>query len=161
MASMKNIYALMTLFIASGVLMSACTPTQSTRGNIVEDFRMSEVTPGISTRNNVLRSLGSPTTTAPFDDNVWYYIGQKMEKKGIFDPKVVEEKVVVVAFDAEGIVQTMEEIDTDRIDIPKVRRKTKTGGNDITIMEQLLGNVGRFNRSDSSAANTAGGGTNN
>lgn len=118
---------------------------------------MAEVTPGISTKTNVLKSLGSPTTIAPFDDNVWYYIGQKMEKRGIFDPKVVEEKVVVVAFDEEGIVQTMEEIDAERIDIPKSREKTPTGGNDVTVIEQLLGNVGRFNRPEGGAASTAGG----
>ena len=153
---MKKICALLPVLIISAALM-ACTPTQTNRGNIVEDFRMREITPGVSSRNNVLKSLGSPTTTAPFDDNVWYYIGQKMEKSGIFDPKVVEERVVVVAFDAEGIVQTMEEIDSARLDIPKVRRKTKTGGNDITVMEQLLGNIGRFNKGEGNAASTAGG----
>jgi outer membrane protein assembly factor BamE (lipoprotein component of BamABCDE complex) len=156
---MKNKTSLLPVLIACGVI-AACTPTQSTRGNIVEDFRMSEITPGISTRTNVLKSLGSPTTTAPFDDNTWYYIGQKMEKKGIFDPKVTDEKVVVVAFNDEGIVETLERIDSERIDIPKIRRKTKTGGNDITILEQVLGNVGRFNRPAGNAASTAGG-TNN
>ena len=155
---MKKLSALFPVLLASATLM-ACTPTQSTRGNIVEDFRMTEITPGISTRNNVLKSLGSPTTKAPFDENVWYYIGQKMEKKGIFDPEVTEEKVVVVAFNEEGIVDTIEEIDNERLVIPKARDKTKTGGNDITILEQVLGNVGRFNKNgaDASAATTAGG----
>lgn len=156
MASMKNIFSLLTLLL-TGALMAACTPTMNTRGNIVEDFRMAEVTPGISTKSNVLKSLGSPTTMAPFDENVWYYIGQKMEKKGIFDPKVVEEKVVVVAFNEEGIVDTMEEIDANRMNIPKVRDKTKTGGNDITVLEQILGNVGKFNKADQGAVSTAGG----
>ena len=119
---------------------------------------MREITPGVSTQTNVLKSLGSPTTKAPFDDNVWYYIGQTMEKRGIFDPKVTEEKVVVVAFNEEGIVQTMEEIDADRLNVPTVRRKTHTGGNEVTVMEQLLGNIGRFNRPTESAARTAGGG---
>lgn len=150
-----------TLFLVSAsavILMGACTPTVNTRGNIVEDFRMREITPGVSTQTNVLKSLGSPTTKAPFDDNVWYYIGQTMEKRGIFDPKVTEEKVVVVAFNEEGIVQTMEEIDADRLNVPTVRRKTHTGGNEVTVMEQLLGNIGRFNRPTESAARTAGGG---
>lgn len=152
---MKKSIALFPVLLVS-LMITACTPTQSTRGNIVEDFRMAEITPGISTRTNVLKSLGSPTTTAPFDDNVWYYLGQKMEKKGIFDPKVTEEKVVVVAFNEEGIVDTIEEIDNERMDIPKVRDKTKTYGNDITVLEQVLGNVGRFNKADQGAVGTAG-----
>lgn len=134
-----------------------CTPTQTNRGNLVEDFRIAEVTPGISTRNNVLKSLGSPTTTAPFDDNVWYYIGQKMEKRGIFDPEVVDEKVVVVAFDDQGIVQTLQEVDNERLEVPTIDRTTPTSGNEVTLLEQLLGNVGKFNTPDSSPTRTAGG----
>lgn len=133
------------LLTVSLISIAACTPTQNNRGNMVENFRIAELTPGISTRTNVLKSLGSPTTTAPFDENVWYYIGQKMEKRGIFDPEVVEEKVVVVAFDESGILTTLQEIDADRTEIPTVDRKTPTSGNDVTLMEQLLGNVGKFN----------------
>lgn len=138
----------LSVFLTGALVLSACTPTTATRGNIVEDFRMAEITPGVSSRTNVLKSLGSPTTKAPFDDNVWYYIGQKTEKKGIFDAKVVDEKIVVVAFNEDGIVDVMEEIDAERIDIPRVRRKTETGGNDVTVLQQLLGNVGKFNAPD-------------
>lgn len=148
---------LTSVALVSMAAISACTPTKTNRGNMVEDFRMVEIIPGISTRTNVLKSLGSPTTKAPFDENTWYYIGQKMEKKGIFDPKVVEERVIMVSFNEEGIVTTMEEIETNRIEVPKVRRKTHTGGNDVTLMEQLLGNVGRFNKPTESATRTAGG----
>ena len=136
---------------------TACTPMKATRGNIVEDYRLAEVVPGVSSRTNVLKSLGSPTTQAPFDENVWYYLGQKTEKRGIFDPKVVEDKVVVVAFREDGIVDTIEEVEADQINVPRVRRKTPTSGNEITVMEQLLGNVGRFNKSQGSAVDTAGG----
>lgn len=133
---------------ALGLLLAACTPTQATHGNIVEDYRIAEIIPGVSTRTNVLKSLGSPTTTAPFDDTVWYYLGQKTEKTGIFDPEVVEEKIVVVAFNEEGVVETISPIDANRIDVPRVRRKTPTGGNEVTLIEQMLGNVGRFNKRD-------------
>lgn len=144
---MKNMKNTHTALIAAALLtVTACTPTTATRGNLVEDFRLSEITPGVSTRTNVLKSLGSPTTTAPFDDNVWYYLGQKTEKRGIFDPEVVDERIIVVAFNEEGIVDVIEELDTDRTEVPRVRRKTPTGGNDITVMEQILGNMGRFNK---------------
>lgn len=139
------------------LLMAGCTPVQATRGNIVENFRMAEIVPGVSNRTNVLKSLGSPTTKAPFDDNVWYYIGQKTEKTGVFDPKVVEKKIVVVAFNQDGIVDTIENVDAEGIDIPTVSRKTPTSGNEVTVLQQLIGNVGRFNKTDESPANTAGG----
>ncbi len=137
-------------------LTAACTPMEATRGNIVEDYRMAEIIPGVSSRTNVLQSLGSPTTVSPFDETVWYYIGQKTEKRGIFDPKVVDKKVVVVAFNPDGIVETIDKIDADMIDVPHVRRKTPTSGNEITVMEQLIGNVGRFNKPKESAVGAAG-----
>lgn len=152
---MKTLTALFAL-----LLVTACTPMQATRGNIVEDYRMAEIVPGVSSRTNVLQSLGSPTTVAPFDDNVWYYIGQKTEKRGIFDPKVVDKKVVVVAFGEDGVVQAIDKVDSDMIDVPHVRRKTPTSGNDITVMEQLIGNVGRFNKGKSAAVDAATGGAN-
>ena len=105
----------LALVAVSLVGLSACTPTQATRGNMVDSDRMAEIVPGISTRQNVLQTLGSPTTIAPFDESVWYYIGQKTEQKGVFDPKVVEQKVVVVAFTPEGVVETIQPIDADQI----------------------------------------------
>lgn len=157
---MKNTVLTLSLALFSLICLAACTPTQSNRGNIVEDFRLSELTPGISTRTNVLKSLGSPTATAPFDSNIWYYMGQKMEKKGIFDPTVTDEKIVVASFDDNGILQSLENKNNQRVDVPVVDRTTPTGGNEITAIEQILGNVGRFNRTggDDNAAGTASGG---
>lgn len=139
---MKRVFVLLSVLLAT----AACTPTHAVRGNIVEDFRLAEVTPGVSTRQNVLMSLGSPTTQAPFDENVWYYMGQRTEKRGIFDPEVTDEKIVVVSFDEEGIVQVAEVVDADRIDIPRVREKTPTGGNEVTAVQQIMGNLGKFNK---------------
>jgi outer membrane protein assembly factor BamE (lipoprotein component of BamABCDE complex) len=154
---MKHIQIL-SILLLSLTLTIACTPTVARRGNIVEDFRIAELTPGISTRTNVLKSLGSPTTKAPFDENKWYYIGQTTEKKGIFDPKVVDEKVVIATFDEKGILQTLENTDTQRLNIPKVRRKTHTGGNEVTALEQIIGNIGKFNKSQSASPVDTGGG---
>ncbi len=62
-----------------------------------------------------------------------------MEKKGVFDPKVAEERVVLAQFDDAGILQRLEEIDNTRLDVPTVKRETPTGGNEITALEQILG----------------------
>lgn len=149
--------ALAAFILAALTALPACTPTEAIRGNIVEDYRMAEIVPGVSSRTNVLKSLGSPTTVAPFDDNVWYYIGQKTEQTGIFDPKVIDKKVVVVAFNDDGVVEAIDKVNADDIEVHPVRRKTPTSGNEVTVLQQLLGNVGRFNKQDEGAARTAGG----
>ena len=38
------------------------------------------------------------------------------------------------------------EVEQDRLDIPLSDDKTKTGGNGIGILEQALGNLGKFNK---------------
>ncbi|MCB1562138.1 MAG: outer membrane protein assembly factor BamE [Alphaproteobacteria bacterium] len=127
------------------LLAGACTPTIAQRGNMLEDYQIAEIRAGESTRSDVLRNLGSPTTQSTFDPNVWYYIGQETEKRGILDPKVTQERVVLVAFNEDGTVQAIQDIDRDRINIPYERSKTQTHGNDLSIVQQLLGNLGRFN----------------
>ena len=131
---------------AAIILLTACTPTISERGNIVKDYQIEQVAIGVHTRLDVLKIMGSPTTQAPFNDNLWYYIGQKTEKRGVFDPKVAEERIVAVKFDPEGIVRVIEDVESERVDIPLERSKTKTHGNEITLPQQLLGNLGKFNR---------------
>ncbi len=133
------------LTTATLILLGACAPTKAQRGNLLENHQVEKVVVGVHTRTDILRLLGSPTTKAPFDDRTWYYIGQETEKRGILDPAIVEERIVAVKFNPQGIVQSLEDIDSQRTDIPLARSKTPTHGNDMTMMQQLLGNLGKFN----------------
>ncbi len=136
---------LLTL-LALTVAAAACTPTVNLHGNMIEDHQFTTIQPQVDTRNDVLRKLGSPTSTAAFDENTWYYIGQTMEKKGILDDKVTQERIVVVRFTPEGVVSNITDQNGQRLDIPYVRRKTPTSGNEMTALQQFFGNLGRFNK---------------
>ena len=133
------------LFAALIFTLGACSPTIAQRGNMLEDYQVVEIKKGESSRSDVLKNLGSPTSKSTFDNNVWYYIGQKTEKRGVFDPKVVEEKIYLVAFDDEGIVEAIQPITRERMSVPYARDKTQTHGTDTTVVKQLLGNLGKFN----------------
>jgi outer membrane protein assembly factor BamE (lipoprotein component of BamABCDE complex) len=135
------------LLAASCLLITvSCTPVVAERGNMLEDFQLKQVTAGVSTRSDVLRTLGSPTTEAPFDANTWYYIGQETAKKGILDPKITKERVVVLKFAEDGTVESVRELPKGAgVDIPIARQKTTTRGNEYTFLQQLLGNIGKFN----------------
>lgn len=145
--------SLMLLLLA----LSACTPQLATRGNLVSDDLLHEIKPGIDTRDDVAGKIGSPTTIAPFDENTWYYMGQRTEKKGILDPALTKERVVIVRFTPEGVVDRVAERQGGREEIPIVQRTTPTSGNDFTFIQQMLGNLGKFNSQPESAARTAGG----
>lgn len=155
----KNLLPFLALLTALSAGLSGCTPQVATRGNLLEDYQMKEVLPGIDGKDEVVRKIGSPTTVAPFDDNTWYYMGQRTEKHGVLDPKVTKERIVVVTFNTQdGRVENIVERKDGREDVPIVQRKTPTSGNDYTFMQQMLGNIGKFNRQPESAATTAGGG---
>ena len=130
---------------AALITISACSPVRDTHGNFLKPHAINSVQTNIDTKTEIIQKLGSPTTIAPFDENVWYYLGQKTVKKGIFDAQVEEERVVQVRFNDEGFVTAVNEVDQDRINIPLSEEKTHTGGNDVTILQQLLGNRGKFN----------------
>ena len=152
---MKNI--VLPLIILSVTGLAACTPMTATRGNMLEEYQLKEVLPGVDGKDDVVRKIGSPTTISTFDENTWYYMGQKTQKKGIMDPKVVNEKIVVITFAAaDGKVLAVKEQKDGRQDIPLVQRTTPASGNDFTFVQQMLGNVGKFNRQPDSVIGTSG-----
>lgn len=139
-------------------VVTACSPVVSQRGNFLQDYQLSDVKPQTHTRSDVLRLLGSPTAQSTFNPDIWYYIGQETEKRGILDDRVKNERIVVVAFNEQGVVQVVEDVDADRLDVPYAKGKTPTHGNELTFMQQLLGNLGRFNAPQGSATDTASSG---
>lgn len=140
----KTVY---TSLLAGAVIFgtAACAPTINMRGNMVQDYQIAEVQTGTDTRSDILKKLGSPTTKAPFNDNIWYYMGQETAKRGILDPEVTEERIIEVTFNDQGTVQNIQHIKNHRQDIPINRDKTPTSGNEITALQQFVGNLGRFN----------------
>jgi len=141
----KNLLLTIGLFTSIGLAVSACTPMVANRGNLIQDHQMVTIEPGTSTKSDVLRAMGSPTTQDPFDENTWYYIGQTVEKKGILDPQVTNERIVMVEFTEEGTVGTIKDVGGDRESIPFERSKTPTSGNEMTVLQQFFGNLGKFN----------------
>ncbi len=132
---------------AAMLLVGACSPRVATRGNMVEDYRLEQIQPGFSSASEVRSILGTPTTVATFDDTIWYYIGQRVETIAFLPPEVTERRVIRIQFDpATGIVQTVQQFDlNDAEDVALVTRQTPTLGRELGLIEQFLGNLGRFN----------------
>jgi outer membrane protein assembly factor BamE (lipoprotein component of BamABCDE complex) len=132
-------------FALIGVI-SACTPTVHQRGNLVENTKVEQIVPGTHMRSDVLKIMGSPTTQSTFDPDIWYYIGQETEKRGVLDAKVKKERILEIQFDKEtGVVHSVKDVGEGRLDIPVSREETKTHGNDTHWMKEFFGNLGKFN----------------
>lgn len=124
---------------------SACAPTIARQGFQVMDAAPREVKIGEDTKSSVMAKLGSPSAISTFEPNVWFYISQTTEKYTYHTQAVTARDVTVVTFDpSTELVASVEALDlADARQIDYSDRKTPTRGRELTVLEQLLGNVGQ------------------
>lgn len=133
------------ILASAAVLASACAPVVGIHGFQVVDVSPADVTPGSDTRETVLNRLGTPSTTSVFEpDTVWYYISQSTQKYTFNIAQVSQRVVTEITFGEDGRVASVRMLDLDDGQaIAMNTRQTPTRGRQLTILEQLLGNVGR------------------
>ena len=137
--------AAMVLVCAS--LVGACTSRVATRGNLPDEEMLAQLKPGEITRGEVAEFLGSPSTVATFDQETWLYISEQTETWAFMESEVMERKVVILQFDKEGVLSSIDTVGLDQArDIEPVERKTPTLGNEMTVLDQVLANMQRFVR---------------
>ena len=131
---------------AAAALLLACSPIQDNNGNIPIAESMEKIAPGKQTREQVKQTLGTPSAVSAFEANpAWYYIGKRTRTVAFLKPEVLEHQVVEIRFGADGRVSEVNTIDATGFAKPDlVDRVTPTEGNEFTILEQLIGNIGRF-----------------
>jgi outer membrane protein assembly factor BamE (lipoprotein component of BamABCDE complex) len=133
--------------VAVCVALMACAPRLDTRGNLPDPDQLTKIKPGEHTRIQVAEILGSPSNISTFDQETWYYVSQQTETTAFFEADVKTRQVLILRFDKGGMLADIRTIGLEegRTVLP-VERVTPTSGNEITIIEQLLGNVGKFNK---------------
>ncbi len=130
--------------LALPVGVGACAPIKSTHGFQALDVKPTDLKVGEDTKSTVLERLGSPSVRSTFDPNLWFYMSQSVEQIAFYKPRVKSRDVVAVRFDE---AEKVKEINTFKLADGRViafnGRETPTRGRELTILEQLLGNVGR------------------
>lgn len=131
-----------------------------TRGNKVDPELLAQLVIGTSSRADATALIGSPTARASFDDNTWIYIGETTRPRISGTLAIEDQRIVVLTFDTGGILRKVEQRGMeDSAQVAVVDRATPSPGNNASIMQQLLGNVGRFSPGSAvgSNQNTTGG----
>ena len=135
------------LAVAVAFAAPACTPIIELRGNLPPPEQIEQVKVGKTTRDEVQGLLGTPSNVPPFGDETWNYISTLTEYEAFFEPVVLERKVITIVFDREGVVRALDTRGLqDGKDITPVDRETPTPGKEMTILGQMLGNVGKFTK---------------
>lgn len=142
------------LALGLAAAISACAPRIDQRGNKPDEDQVVQINPGVDDKQRVAELIGTPSTISTFDDRTWYYISKRTETLAFFDPDVMDQEVLAINFSEEGIVDSMRIYgQEDGRTIAYVDRVTPTEGNELTFIQQMFGNLGRFNPEGDDASN--------
>lgn len=131
---------------ALAILLASCSPIVDTRGHNTQAADFSQIVVGQSRNEDVQAILGSPSARSNFGGETWYYISGTKETVGLHAPEITAQNVTAISFDEQGLVQEIAEYTKkDGKPVEMVSKETNTEGHKMTFMEQMLGNLGRFN----------------
>lgn len=133
--------------LLGAVALGACAPRVDNRGNQVHEEDLKAIEVGQSTRGQVLDRLGSPSSQGNFGVETWYYISERTETLAFLAPEVKERQVLMIQFDEAGTVTNIDAVDEAQGEIVELAPgETPTAGNSLNFIQQMLSNLGRFNK---------------
>jgi outer membrane protein assembly factor BamE (lipoprotein component of BamABCDE complex) len=131
--------------IVVAAALAGCIGETLQRGYVPTESALRQVPVG-APREQVLLALGTPSTTADFGGEVFYYISQTSSRPVAFmNTHVVDQKVFAVYFDEKETVTKLANYglqDGQIFDF--VSRTTPTGGKDYSFLSQIFAGVGNL-----------------
>ncbi|MBO0334432.1 outer membrane protein assembly factor BamE [Sneathiella sp. CAU 1612] len=131
-----------------GLALTACEPIKTNQGYRLDPEQLAQIEAGVTNKDTVQAIMGSPSSIATFqtEGDAWYYISSKTEHLAFLAKEVTERDIVIVKFDINDVVAEVKDLSKeDGREIEIVERETPTGGRKLGLLEQLFGNLGRFN----------------
>lgn len=131
---------------AAATSLAGCSVTDAldssetmTQGYVIDQQTLDLVPVG-SSREQVLLALGTPSTTATFDNEAFYYISQKRVRKAAFmRPKLVDQQVLAVYFGDDNRVTKIAKYGMkDGKVFDFISRATPTAGKEQSFLAQII-----------------------
>ena len=146
--------------VSGAAALVSCAPTVDQRGHLPNPDKLAEIHAGSTTKDEVAKILGTPSSVSVFNnDKSWYYISRRTSQTAFFEPDVLDQQVYVVNFDDQGVVRAVDhKALEDGKEITPVARATPAPGRELSFLEQLIGNLGKFNGGGGSGGSGGGGG---
>ena len=124
----------------AGTSVSGITRTYQ-RGYVLAEGALDQIPVG-SSQEQVLLVLGTPSTVATVNGEVFYYISQTTQKVAFLKPEVIEQKVLAVYFDKNRRVTRIAQYGLkDGKVFDFVSQTTPTSGEELSLIRQLIGLV--------------------
>ncbi len=133
----------LALMVGAALLASGCSRVVASQGYLIDETLLTSIQPGVDNKQSVERTLGRPTLASQFDEKEWYYITRNTGQYAFIQPKVQSQTILVVAFDDEGNVATVERRGMEKIaDVSIEGDSTPTLGRKTGLLEDIFGNIG-------------------
>ena len=133
----------MATALTGAALLAGCAGIRDHRGHVIDKELISAVQVGVDNKESVTGTLGRPTFTGQFNPNEWYYVSRDTNTLAFRSPKVTEQTVLRVTFDAKGNVAAVNSMGKEQIaSINPARGKTATLGRKRSFFDELFGNIG-------------------
>jgi outer membrane protein assembly factor BamE (lipoprotein component of BamABCDE complex) len=139
----QNRFVPLAALLAAGLTVTGCAGYRESRGYILDEQLASAVQVGTDNKTSVERTLGRPTFTGQFNDNEWYYVSRQTSTFAFRNPRVTDQTVLRVQFDAAGNVSAVGRTGEEKIvGIDPYGRTTPTLGRRKSFFEEFFGNIG-------------------
>jgi len=121
------------------VVVAACTGEQFQKGYILPPGALEQIPIGAS-QDQVLIVMGTPSTVATLNGEVFYYISQRAERKVMFmNQQVVDQRVIAIYFDKNRQVTRLANYGLqDGKIFDFISRTTPTSGQELSYLAPLF-----------------------
>ena len=131
--------------LAVAATLGACSPIYRDHGFVPTDSDLAALTVGVDTRDSVVASVGRPTTTGVLDTSTLYYVQSRFQTLAFLAPREIEREVLAISFAPDGTLGNIERFGLEQGRVVALsRRTTDRIFADSAVIDQLLGNIGRF-----------------
>jgi outer membrane protein assembly factor BamE (lipoprotein component of BamABCDE complex) len=119
--------------------LAACTGEQFQKGYILPPGALEQIPIGAS-QDQVLIVMGTPSTVATLDGEVFYYISQRAERPVMFmNQRVVDQRVIAIYFDKNRQVRRLANYGLkDGKIFDFISRTTPTSGQELSYLTPLF-----------------------
>ena len=134
------------LLLISILLLFGCSSNIETKGYQFDKESLDKIIPQKSNYEEVLSLMGSPTVAAIYGEPKFFYIQQLYKSKPMTNPYVIDQKIIEISFRQDRLVNSIKEYKMSNMQELEFKNKTTyLPGNQIGVLEQFLGNIGRYN----------------
>ena len=135
------------LLLSSTIFLAACASDDlfvTHTGNMPSEDKISMIFKGQS-KKDVWEILGSPSTIVPLDKDTWVYMSSEIKQVAFLPPKEIERNVLVVKFDEDDKVNSIEKLDKQQGENLQItEEQTQNNEQEEGFFRKYFGGAGQY-----------------